>query len=193
MNDWKCEIKNWIDIRLETAKFFFNQAEKMLESTNNVNQQLMSKSHKIIVLLMPLISAAIGYLISLIRNDGFYSAESAAIIFFVVCLSISLKYALTIWSPKTEHFLGSSPKKIMHPIFIKSGESKSENDLQTIQILFSECHSYQRRIDSNIDHNLNFTNKLTISIKWLIVSPFVALLCYITITFLSHVHPCRFF
>ncbi len=189
MSEWNCEIKNWTDITPESARLFFSQSEKMLESTNSVNQQLMSKSHKVIVLLVPIISATLGYLISQINARNFFSAESGSGIVFLLFLCFSLWNAMTVWTPKNEYFLGSSPKIIMSPSFITNA---LKPELQTVQILISECHSYQKRIDSNLEHNLKFSDKLTTSIKWLIASPFFAFITYLLIIFLSYVRPCHF-
>lgn len=189
MDNWKCDIKNWTDIKLETANFFFLQAEKILESTNAVNQQLMSKSHKIIVLLVSLITASIGYFLSLIKSGNFFTAESASIIFFTISLTISLCYALKVWKPKTEFFRGSEPRKLMDPAFIKYNDQGVDDQNQLVRVLFSECHDYQKRIDINIEHNLNYSSKLTKSIKYFIYSPFVALIVYLIVIFLGFVRP----
>jgi len=188
MSDWKCEIKNWDKITLETAHLFFAQAEKMLESTNDVNGQLISKSHKIIMMSVPLISLVSGYFLSLIRDKEFSSVESVSCIVFIVSLAICLFYSLKVWKPKTEYFKGSRPRNLMNPEFIRDDNQQT----QTLQILFSECHSFETRIDANIRHNLTYSKILSKAIWWFILSPFIALATYAIVIFLSQIHQYRF-
>lgn len=166
--------KNSIDskkISLETAKLFFSQTEKLLKSLNSANQQLVNKAYQLITILMPVTFSLVAYLITDDRGLRLNITVSILIFFLLPPLIFLVK----IFFPKSEYFLGSQPKDIMFPQF---AEVTTETDRQTIQILLSECNSYQTRITTGTELNKLDSKRLKIAVGWCCLTPILAVLLY---------------
>ena len=175
---WQFGDGNESKLTADTARFFFDQAERMLESTNTVKEHLTSTAFNLIALFAPIVLALTAYAVHamagfparILANPAALAASATAL-YLVVPLMFSLCAAL----PKAENFNGSEPKKLMTPYFCSKD---MVGERQSVAAFVCECENYQRRIEENLLGNSGVAKSVRCGVIMLTFSPAFAVAAY---------------
>jgi len=157
---FKVTFSSWENIKMETAKFYFDEAEKRLKETIVTAKNITDSTHKIVTILIPMFLLIFGYIIITLSNVS--NAESK-INFPLLLTSVSicliliraLYLSVQILNPRTTMTIGIMPKKLIIPAPINR---HGKTDIQLLDILLGACENFQERIDINIDSNKRRTD-----------------------------------
>lgn len=175
---WPLQLENWERTSVDLARFYFEQAEKELAFTERAFDSLTSRASTLVGILIPSIAALIIYLLGIEKNKfGFQNEVVVAIVAMTIPVGYSLIRLCSIFLPSKFRNIGSSPRNLIQQKFIK--EEFDTNDLQIINILYSECEAYQDRIDSNDKLNKKLGRRFRWAMYSLATCPLFAVLGYL--------------
>lgn len=145
-NHFRSKIPNENDIDVETAKFWYEEAEKALKSTQDVINALHDRAYRIMTFSG--ISAA-----SIFSFIAFFKAGSVSLsLFFLIpAIATLILYAVVFvfcfYATKQDFIsqIGMSPEKSMKANFIKPNDPR-----QFVNILLAATESYQDAIENNL-------------------------------------------
>lgn len=152
MSNAKIEIPNWQSISVQTCNFFFTESEKRLQETITAYTSNKEAAHKILAIIIPVITLSSGYVFSL-PNIFDYSKTVAAITFITIQ---TISAALLVYSLLNRKIqtIGAMPQKLInHTQIIESDEK-----LQYVGIVLNHCKNLQDRIDNNSAINTRCAN-----------------------------------
>lgn len=164
---WALPIKTQAQldtVEIETVRFFFAQAEKLLENLLEITDSFQTRAVYMITVIIPALVIVAGYI-------GTHLEETVNIIALSVaatCLVLSLFNCLKIINIHTSLRAGSAPDKLIDLVWLeKSGAA------QTKAIILNECRDYQSRINRRINDNIQLGKNLKWALRFLIYMPFV--------------------
>jgi hypothetical protein len=175
---WRVDINDWHNTTVGLARFYFEQAEKELSFTERAFDSLTSRASTLVGILIPSIAGIIIYMLG-VEKDKLGADDGVVMAVFVMTVPVvaSILLLCTIFHPSKFRNVGSSPKSLIQQKFIKS-EFGTE-DLQVINIIYSECEAYQDRIDANDKLNKKLGYRFKLAIYTLATSPVFAILGYL--------------
>lgn len=163
--DWDFSFENWENVTLDSTKYFFHQAEKMLESVISISDSFQTRASKLITVLVPVLFAISAYVAKNYDNLMYSLPLSVVILALYYALYNCFQILNTHYSFRT----GSLPEHIMNPIW-----EKISTENQTKAIILNECRNYQLRIKYRIEANDKAGERFRYSIKSIIFSPIAA-------------------
>lgn len=133
------------EIDIETAKFLFDQAEKLLTSTVETGGILTDRALGLLRFEIPALAALVGYLATTKNsNDLAFQIGLYLSIVLLICTFLS---AMMYWvTPVMDK--GSQPKLLAIKELFKYNE-----DEQVLTFIVNEIESYQLRISHNMSYN----------------------------------------
>jgi hypothetical protein len=184
---FKADFSSWRNITKETAKFYFDEAEKRLQETIVTSKNISDSTHKIITVLISMFILIFGFITTnILKPPSTDTTINFPLLFtsISVCLILirALYLAIQILQPRSIMTTGIMPKKLINPSPI---DKHGKTELQFIDILLSACENYQVRIDLNIASNKQRTDKQLIIFKLVTVwIPSISILIF-TVSYLS--------
>lgn len=153
------DLPNWDNLTVQTVNFIYTESEKRLKEILDACQYIQEISHRILSILLPIISLAMGFVYQKKWSDD-YRVMLPVLIFICVEL-VAIYFLLRTIRHKSLHSLGSNPKDLLKPHLV----NVDENDLQYIGFVFAAC----KEIQSKIDHNKPINITMSANNNWAIL------------------------
>lgn len=167
-NKFRASISNWKDVKIETAKFWYDEAEKHLKETQSIITSLNERAYKIMNFSSICAASMFSFIAFFIKGDGNSSFLIVPTVATIILYGIV--FLLCFTATKQGHIvrLGIPPEKSMDQNFIQCNDDK-----QTLKIILSATESCQDGITAN--HNI--INKKSESVQrmfiFFLVNPFI--------------------
>lgn len=145
----KMDFGNWTDIKIDSAKFIFHQAEIFLKSTCETTTSLTSRAVSLIQILIPLIGIDFVYVTSFILNKDFSNVLLHVSTYFLLVLSFCLFKAIRMYRTVPVADPGSQPLKLATKAMLFS-----DLEYQELILILNEIEQYQDRIENNLSNNI---------------------------------------
>lgn len=150
------DIPNWEKISEQTANFFYSESEKRLKELLDACNQNQEVAHRMLNILLPIITLTIGYLFSKKWNQDWDLMVPATI--FILFQVVSLIHLYLTIRHTEVHSLGSNPRDILKSNLIIEDNERA----QYLQYIIGACEEMQNKIDHNRKINnqrANYNNR----------------------------------
>lgn len=145
----KIYFENWTDIKIDSAKFIFTQAETFLKSTVDTTASLTSRAISLIQVLIPLIGIVFVYTVTFISKKDFSNVLFHVSAYFFLVLVFCLVKAVKMYKTVPVAEPGSEPIKLATKNMLFSDVENQE-----LILVLNEIEQYQERIDRNLSNNI---------------------------------------
>jgi len=150
------------NITLESAKFIFSQAEKLLQSTVTTTNILLERAKVLIQMFATLIIANIGFVVVQINTNNFSLLFQVAVI-FLAFLIICSWFSIKMFRVADVDDIGSRPSLLANQELLEFDKKNQE-----LLLIVNEIENYEKRIKSNLANNrerVNIFHKLMNTFK----------------------------
>lgn len=106
------DFGNWTEIKIESAKFIFLQAETFLKSTTETTSSLTSRASSLIQIIIPLIGVDFVYVTTFIEKNDFTNTFFHVSLYFFTILIFCLFKAVKMYQTVPVAEAGSEPIKL---------------------------------------------------------------------------------
>ena len=172
--DWGINT-NWKNINLESAKFFFSQAEIMLQGLLTDYYLTTKRAYWFLTIVTSISSFGLKSIYDYFIVDS--SKEWSLYIGLIIVAFTTIIYVIlfSLIFPKSIRAIGSPPSKLVNEGFYK----KKDDEFQTLGIYISEITDYEERIQIYISANKSRGDKIRKVLILLVVLAIFTLLIYL--------------
>ncbi len=164
-NMYKINVKDWTKIPLQTLQFILSQAERKLEYSIQNSDKITNRFYSILVVLVGLFTASIGYFSSQYSEKFVYDCKYFINLSFLVILLIEILLFIKNINPRNFMGLGRSPKELSNIDLLQPNDALSEQQ-QYKALLIGEINN----LESKIEYNTNQNRSRLTTLKYLIYS-----------------------
>lgn len=151
-------LPNWESISVQTANFFFSEAEKRLQESVSAYTANKEAAYKVLGIILPIVTISIGYIFNANLFSDFQKLVPALAFTFVQISGVGF----IIWSLYARNIqtIGTMP------IFLIKNDQIIPDDekLQYVGILLNQCENIQDRIENNTGINTRCANFVNIAL-----------------------------
>lgn len=166
--------KNWKNINLESAKFFFSQAEIMLQGLLTDYYLVTKRAYWFLTIVTSIFSFGLKLIYDYYTKDS--SNDWCLYIGLIILVFTSIIFGILFYLifPKSIRAIGSPPSKLVNEVFYK----EKDYQYQTLAIYISEITSYEQRIQTYISINKERGEKIKKVLILLVVLAISSLLTF---------------
>lgn len=179
---WKPKIENCKKLKLDDARFFFEQAEKFLQDVTDSHKTIVDRSNALLAIILTILSGLIAFNVDRIQKMGWKDNFSISTWILITYLSLAIIYLVLNIKPIRYMALGSQPKTIFTDFFFRATVPDKE---RIIRMYISETERYQHRIEVNMKINEKRWKIYKNSLYVLLGIPFVFLISYFLLIFVK--------
>ncbi|MDX2070616.1 MAG: hypothetical protein SFV55_19465 [Haliscomenobacter sp.] len=136
-------IPNWEKISGQTANFFYSESEKRLKELLDACNQNQEVAHRMLNILLPIITLTVGYLFSQKWNEDWALMLPATI--FILFQVVALMHLFLTIRHGEVNSLGSNPRDMLKANLIIEDDERA----QYLQYVIGACEEMQKKIDHN--------------------------------------------
>jgi hypothetical protein len=174
---WEIDPENKKHVDKDIAQFILEQGEKALRHTIDVSDKATNRAFSMLLILLPVSSTIIGFLINEIKKARPY--QHADIYFFctlaIICI-VALIYIIKVVYPRNTMEIGREPKNIAVSNMLQ-GDKSSEEKLRVIKL--NEIKNCQYKIDYNRKQNAERVLLVSKITKYVGISALIAIAIYL--------------
>ena len=187
-NQYKIKVKS-SECSMDELEFAFSQVKDLLASTN---QTFDSNSNKTYVIVSILSGISIGLLSYTFQNHDFKGVFNpmlfSCFIMSITSLGLSIYLSIIVLGNKWKE-IGSVPSELINPLFYNRKMEKEDKGLTYSvkkAMIYSELHSYEKRVRFNLNINKRKSDRINNSIIGLVSIPLVGVLFYLIGLLVKH-------
>ncbi|AXG68123.1 hypothetical protein KORDIASMS9_00313 [Kordia sp. SMS9] len=179
MSEFKIPKENWKSISIDSALFILNESKDYIDYTLKESESITSRSYSLVLVLVTLLSAIIGYTYSKVV-EGELSNIIYINFFFIFTIVMLVIYLSIIIFPKKMIVKGRMPKELaLKNVLITPKLTDKQNYLAFI---IQEIENSQHKIDFNLRKNALRRSKLKMTMYTIIVlMPIYLIIAFFTI------------
>jgi hypothetical protein len=162
-------------VSMEELKLIFNQAEKRLDNTVKEAESIASRTMSIVTLISGVVIALCGYTISIWKGISALAIKDWIAIFGCLYLLGLLIYIISNIITHRYFMGGSDPERLVNSTYEDDEIPRSK---MLLLLYINEIEHYNSRITNNSALNHQGWRRYRISVRLLLVFPFVLALLY---------------
>jgi len=177
MSKFKIPKENWKSIPVKSAEFILNENKDYIDYTLKAAEKITNRASFLILILITLLSAIVGYSFDTVINNGLTSIIYINF-FFIFTITFLIIYLSLIIFPKKIMVKGRLPRELAQERFLilpKLTEKESY-----LMFVIQEIENSQVKIDFNLKQNEKLGNKM----KTIMYAIVILLPVYLVIAFL---------
>ncbi|MEM6719464.1 MAG: hypothetical protein AAF611_09130 [Bacteroidota bacterium] len=178
MSEFKIPKESWKSIPIDSALFILNESKDYIDYTLNESDKITSRSYSLVLILVTLLSAIIGYTFSTLVA-GELTKITYVNFFFIFTIVIIVIYLSMIIFPKKMIVKGRMPKELALKEFLINPKLTSKENY--LSFIIQEIENSQHKIDYNLKKNKARRERLRLAMYTIII----LLPIYVIVAFLS--------
>ncbi|MCD8445692.1 hypothetical protein [Tenacibaculum finnmarkense] len=170
---YQINVKDWRKIPMQNLQFILSQAESKLIYTINNSDKITQRFYSILILLIGLFTAGIGYFSNLYSKCVIYNFKYFVNIIFLIILFIEILLFIKHINPRLFNSQGRYPNEFSNNNFLEPNNEITEEE-QYKALIIGEINNLESKLEFNKIQN----KKRLIALRNLIFSILVLMTIY---------------